>query len=175
MGKFLKPIEHVANLLIIVVAVVCLAIVAQRYFRPAPPVPAGPPGLPAMRSPAIGSKISSVDINWSQNKKNVLLVLQEGCRYCSESADFYKNLVQQTKDKGVSVTAVLPQDSEVARKYLDKLQLPEIDTKQSALNSLDVNATPTLIVADDKGQVEKVWIGKLPSEKQNEVLAVLLR
>ena len=173
MGKFLKPIEHIANVLIIVVAVLCLAVVAQRYFRPEQPPQ--PPTAPAFKTPAIGSTISSLDVDWTRNKKNVLLVLQEGCRYCTESADFYKTLVQQTKDKGVSVTAVLPQDSEVARKYLDKLQLSEINTQQSALNSLDVSATPTLIVADDKGQVEKVWVGKLPSEKQNEVLAAVLK
>ena len=128
-----------------------------------------------MKSPTIGSKISALDVNWSNNKKNVLLVLQDGCRYCTESADFYKTLVQQTKDKNVSVTAVLPQDKEVARKYLDKLQLPEIESKQSALNTLDVSATPTLIIADAQGQVEKVWVGKLPSEKQSEVLALLLQ
>lgn len=173
MRKFLKPIEHIANVLIIVVALLCLAVVAQRYFRSEQPAESQRP--PAMKSPAIGSKISSLDVDWSHNKKNVLLILQEGCRYCSESADFYKTLVQQTKGKGVSVTAVLPQDREVAKKYLDKLQLSEIDTKQSALNYLDVSATPTLIVADDKGQVEKVWIGKLPSEKQNEVLAILTK
>jgi peroxiredoxin len=176
MGKYLKSIEVVANVLIIVVAVLCLAIVAQRYFRPQQPAP--PPTArtePALKTPAIGSTISSVDVDWTRNKKNVVLVLQEGCRFCTESADFYKALVQQTKDKGVSVTAVLPQDRDVARKYLDKLQLSEINTKQSALNSLDVSATPTLIVANDKGQVEKVWVGKLPSEKQNEVLAAVLK
>ena len=174
MRKFLQPIEHIANVLIIVVAVLCLGIVAQRYFRPEQP-PRQPPTAPAFKTPAIGSTISSVEVDWKRNKKNVLLVLQEGCRFCSESADFYKTLVQQTKDKGVSVTAVLPQDRDVARKYLDKLQLSEINTKQSPLNSLDVSATPTLIVANDKGQVEKVWVGKLPSEKQNEVLAAVLK
>ena len=74
----------------------------------------------------------------------------------------------------MSVTAVLPQDRDVARKYLDKLQLSDLESKQSALGPLDVSGTPTIIVTDDKGQITNVWIGKLPSDKQNEVIATLL-
>lgn len=170
MKKFLKPIEVVANVLIIVVAIACLVVIAQRYFRAEPP----PKAPPTLKSPVVGNKLSMSDIDWSKNRKNVLLVLQDGCRYCTESADFYRTLLQQTKDKGVSVTAVLPQDRDVARKYLDKLQLSDLESKQSALGPLDVSGTPTIIVTDDKGQITNVWIGKLPSDKQNEVIATLL-
>jgi thioredoxin-related protein len=123
--------------------------------------------------PVVGSKVSAVDVDWSKNKKNVLLVLQVGCRFCSESAEFYQTLIQQTKDKGVSVLAVLPQSKEEARKYLDNLQLSNLDTKQAPMNTLDVSGTPTLIIADDKGQITNVCVGKLPPEKQNEVLSLL--
>ena len=177
MGRFLKPIEVVANVLIVVVAVLCLVVLGQKYFRTEPPLQkTEQPNRPAApKVPVVGSKISAVDVDWSKNKKNVLLVLQVGCRFCSESAEFYQTLIEQTKNKGVSVTAVLPQGREEARKYLDNLQLSQIETKQSALSSLDVSGTPTLIVADASGQIEKVWLGKLPSEKQGEVLAMLLR
>lgn len=169
MKKFLKPIEVAANVLIIVVAIACLAVIAQRYFRSETP----PKAPPTLKSPVVGNKVSMPDIDWSKNRKNVLLVLQDGCRYCTESADFYRTLLQQTKDKGVSVTAVLPQDRDVARKYLDKLQLSDLESKQSALGPLDVSGTPTIIVTDDKGQITNVWVGKLPSDKQNEVIATL--
>lgn len=169
MGKFLKSIEAIANVLIIVVAVLCLGIAGHRYLR------AEPSKAPAARVPTVGSKISAVDVDWSKNKKNVVLALQVGCHFCSESADFYKTLLQRTKGKGVNVIAALPQSREEARKYLDTLQLSELDTKQSTLNSLDVSGTPTLIVTDDKGQVTNVWVGKLPPEKQNEVLSLLSR
>ena len=169
MKKFLKPIEVVANVLIIVVAIACLAVLAQRYFRTE-----SPPKAPSLKVPVAGNKVSMSDIDWSKNRKNVLLVLQEGCRYCTESADFYRSLLQQTKDKGVSVTAVLPQNRDEARKYLDKLQLSDLESKQSALGPLDVSGTPTIIVTDDKGQITNVWVGKLPPEKQGEVIATLL-
>ena len=168
MNRFLKPIELVANVLIIVVAVLCLGAVAQKYLRPAQPAP------PGVKIPSVGDRISSLDINWSTHSKNVLLVLQAGCHYCTESADFYRTLVQQAKGKDVSVTAVLPQSSEEAGKYMNKLQLSDIAVKQSSLDALDVSGTPTVILADEKGRITNVWVGKLPSNQQKDVLASLL-
>ena len=176
MGRFLKAVEVIANVLIVIVAVLCLVLLGQRYFRPEPPsVKAEQPNRAAApKVPAVGEKISAVDVDWSKNKKNVLLVLQVGCRFCSESAEFYQTLLDQTKDKGVNVLAILPQSREESRNYLDKLQLSNLDTKQAALNTIDVSGTPTLIITDDKGQITNVWVGKLPPEKQNEVLEILL-
>lgn len=174
MGRFQKHIEVAANILIVVVAVLCLVVIWQKYFRTQPqPQQTEQANRPAMKVPTVGSMVSAVDVDWSKHKKNVLLVLQVGCRFCSESAGFYKTLIEQTKDKGVSVLAVLPQSKEEARKYLDDLQLSNLDTKQAAMKTLDVSGTPTLIVTDDKGQITNVWIGKLPPEKQNEVLSLL--
>ncbi|HKV33157.1 MAG TPA: redoxin family protein [Pyrinomonadaceae bacterium] len=174
MGKFSKYVEVIANVLIVVVAVLCLFLLWQKYFRTQPaPQKTEQANRPAPKVPVVGSKVSAVDVDWSKSKKNVLLVLQVGCRFCSESAEFYQTLMQQTKDKGVSVLAVLPQSKEEARKYLDNLQLSNLDTKQAAMNTLDVSGTPTLIVTDDKGQITNVWVGKLPPEKQNEVLSLL--
>src|ERR1700754_1463082 len=139
MGRFQKHIEVVANILIVVVAVLCLIVLWQKYFRTQPqPQKIEQANRPAPKVPVVGSKVSAVDVDWSKNKKNVLLVLQVGCRFCSESAEFYKTLMAQTKDKGVSVLAVLPQSTEEARKYLDNLQLSNLDTKQAAMSSLDV-------------------------------------
>ncbi len=170
MKKFLTSIEAVANVLIIIVAIVCLAVVAHRYLRPQPEAPKAP----VAKAPAVGNKVQLPEIDWSKNRKNVLLVLQEGCRFCTESADFYKTLLQQTRDKGVNVVAVLPNTRDVARQYLDKLQLSNLESKQSALAPLEVSGTPTIIVTDDKGQITNVWVGKLPPEKQNEVIAAFL-
>jgi thioredoxin-related protein len=151
--KTLKSIEVVANILIIIVAVVLVVVLGQRYFTPAQPQR---PNVPRRTAPAVGDNVSLHDIDWSQNRKNVLLVLQEGCRFCTESADFYKTLLKRTKDKGVNVVAVLPQSRDEARKYLDKLQLSDLETKQSALGPLDVSGTPTIIVTDDKGKITNV-------------------
>jgi thioredoxin-related protein len=167
MGKFYQRIELAANILIIVTAALIVGVLAQRYFSPAPrdTLLAG--------APSVGDKLQLADFDWSKSDKNVLLVLQQGCHFCSESADFYRNLIQQTAGKNVKVVAVLPQSAKEAEKYLNGLSLTGIEVRQAELNSLSVRGTPTLIVADATGKVINVWMGKLPPEKENEVLAAL--
>jgi thioredoxin-related protein len=164
MSKVYQKIELTANILIIVVAVLLIGLFTQRYFFQ------NSSASPERKSPTIGNKITSGDFDWSKSSKNVLLVLQKGCKYCSESAEFYKKLIQQSQGKNVKITAVLPQPKEEAEKYLSDLGVAGIETKQSELNSLDVSGTPTIIVTNDKGEISEVWVGKLPPEKESEVI-----
>jgi thioredoxin-related protein len=166
MSKVYQKIELTANVLIIVVAVMLAGVLIQRYIF------AGS-SQPARKSPTVGTKISDLNFDWSKANKNVLLVLQKGCKYCSESAEFYKKLIQQTRDKNVKITAVLPQPKEEAEKYLDELGVSGIEIKQSQLSTLNVGGTPTIIVADDKGEISDAWTGKLPPDKESEVISKL--
>jgi thioredoxin-related protein len=165
MSKIPRKIELTANVLIIAVALLLVGIFAQKYFFPTAP---RPPKLPA-----VGDKVALANFDWSKSDKNLLLVLRVGCRFCSESAGFYKNLVQQTNGKNVNIVAVLPQGKEEAEKYLKDLGISGIEIRQSELDPLKVEATPTIIVADREGKVTNVWLGKLKPEKEIEVLARL--
>ena len=164
MSKVNQKIELTANILIIVVALALGGFLIQKYFFPAAPT------APAQKSPVVGNKIPDIDFDWSKSDKNVLLVLSKGCRYCTESADFYKKLIKQSEGKNVKITALLPQPKEEAEKYLSELGISGIDVKQTQLNALDVSGTPTIIVTDDKGVISNVWIGKLQVEKESEVI-----
>lgn len=164
MSKVYQKIELTANILIIVVALLIGGILVQRYFFSAA-VPAR-----AAKTPTVGAKISDAKFDWSKSNKNVLLVLQKGCKYCTESAEFYKRLIQSAQDKNVKITAVLPQSKEDAEKYLSDLGVTGIEVKQSALDSLDVSGTPTIIIVNNNGEISNFWIGKLPSDKEEEVL-----
>lgn len=167
MNKFYQRIELAANILIIVAATLILGVLAQRYFF------STPKAFPGARSPAVGNKLQLANFDWSKSDKNVLIVLQQGCRFCSESADFYRNLIRQTEGKNVNFVAVLPQSQEESKKYLNDLNIAGIEVRQAALDALSVGGTPTIIVADAGGKVTGVWLGKLPPEKENEVLATL--
>jgi hypothetical protein len=110
-------------------------------------------------------------VDWSKSDKNVLLVLQTGCHFCSESAGFYRNLIAQTKDGNIKVVAVLPQTHEEAIKYLNGLNISGIEVKQSQLDSLLVAGTPTIIVTNKQGEITDVWLGKLQPNEEEAVLA----
>jgi regulator of RNase E activity RraA len=51
------------------------------------------------------------------------------------------------------------------------VSVPEI--LQGSLSSVDVDATPTVLVVDAKGKIQKAWVGKLSSERERQVLASL--
>jgi hypothetical protein len=165
MSETFKKTEQAANILIIIVAILILGLFVQRSFSLKT---ADKPDLPK-----VGDKVSLTDFDWSKSNKNVLLALQMGCRFCSESAGFYKNLIEQTNGNDVKIVAVLPQEKDEADKYMDDLGISGIEVRQSLLDSLLVSGTPTIIVANNKGEITDVWFGKLSPQEENEILAKL--
>jgi thioredoxin-related protein len=164
MSKLSKRIELLANVAIIVVAIALVAVLVQRFFltKTAP-----------SQEIAVGTKISLPEVEWAKNGKTMLVVLQKGCRFCTESAAFYQRLAQTAAAKNVHLIAVLPNTVDEGREYLNSLSVSIADIRQVSLNSISVRGTPTLILVDDKGAVAETWIGKLPPEKESEVLARL--
>jgi hypothetical protein len=158
-----KKIELLANVAIIVVALMLGVVLVHRYFAPTAPqeaVPAAP----------VGAQLTLPGMGWAKNNQTVVLALQEGCHFCSDSAPFYRRLAAEAARHNIPVVAVLPQSVEVARAYLDNLQVPLGDVRQATLGSLGVQATPTLMLVNGDGKVTKGWVGRLTPEAESEVL-----
>jgi cytochrome oxidase Cu insertion factor (SCO1/SenC/PrrC family) len=165
-GKFTRTIELTTNIAIITVAILLGIVLVKNYLLAGPKQdPSAPPTVP------VGTKISLQDVNWGAKKRTLLMALSDTCRYCTESADFYKKLAQEkTKHDDVRIIAVLPQDVSAGQAYLNKLGVVVDEVRQSPLDAVGVKATPTLIIIDDKGVVTASWVGKLPPEKETEVI-----
>ena len=114
--------------------------------------------------------MNAPDINWSQQPKTLVLALQTGCRFCNESAPFYKRIIETVKNKNIKLVAVFPTEIEESAKHLEELGLTNIEVKRSSLGSLQVSGTPTLILTNNKGEITDYWVGKLPPDKETEVL-----
>ncbi len=168
MNKLNQKIELVANVLIIIVAVLLIGVVVKKYvYSPAAPAQA------ARVEPNVGAKVDLPDVDWSKQPKTLILALQKGCHFCSESAPFYKRLNESLRDKNVQMVAVLPGAREESAAYLGEMGMTNIEVRQLPLNALRVSGTPTLILTNDKGEVVQFWVGKLPPEKEAEVLEQL--
>jgi hypothetical protein len=167
MKNISKKIEVAANIAIIVAAIFFTAGVAKNYFRPTLPLA---PGHAAASIPS-GTKADFINVDWAKSDRTLLLVLQAGCHFCSESAPFYQRLVRDTAQiSGVHLIAVLPQEVADGAKYLKSLGVPIEDIRQAQLDTLRVQGTPTLILINDKGVVTNSWVGKLSGDKEAEVL-----
>lgn len=165
-----KTLDLVVNLAIILAAVVLVYFLAQKYFGTS-----GAQDAPVQRPPIVaGTVFSLTGVDWSQNEKTVLLVLQVNCKSCSDSMPFYKTLVEKAKEKNIKLLAVLPDARAEGVYYLNENGVDIQDVRQVRRDELkEISATPTLILIDREGKVLNSWIGKLPSEKETEVIANL--
>lgn len=165
-GKFTRTIELTTNIAIITVAILLGIVLVKNYLLSGPkPDPSALPTVPT------GTKMSLQDVNWGAKKQTLLMALSDTCRFCTESADFYKKLTQErAKHDDVRIIAVLPQEISAGQAYLNKLGVSVDEVRQSPLDAVGVKATPTLILVDDKGVVTASWVGKLPPEKETEVM-----
>jgi hypothetical protein len=166
MSTLYKRIELLANVAIIIVAILIGVVLVQRFFF------AHETTQPA-KNIAVGTKVSLPGVEWDKNGKTLVLALAKGCRFCTESAPFYQRLAQTAAAKGVKLIAVLPQPTTEGHEYLNALAVPITDVRQASLSSLSLSGTPTLILVNDKGEVTAFWVGKLPSDKESDVLARL--
>ncbi len=162
-----QKIELAANVAIIAVALLLGAALVNRYFWPARQATVEPHIL-------TGAKVSLRNVDWAKNGQTLLLVLQKGCHFCSESAPFYQRLVQATASRNnLHLIAVLPQDISASQKYLRELNVAIAEVRQATPGSLGTSGTPTLILVDKAGAVTDSWVGRLPPEKEAEVLGRL--
>lgn len=123
-----------------------------------------------------GSPVRLKDVAWHSAERTLLLVLQPGCHFCSESAGFYQRLIPRAAAGAVQIVAVLPEEPDRSRQYLQDLGLREIsEIRGSTLPAIGVRGTPTLILADRSGVAVGVWRGKLDSSKEEEVMRALSR
>jgi thioredoxin-related protein len=162
-----RKIELLANVAIVVVALLVGAVLVKQYRSPEASK------LPVKEITA-GTKIALPDVDWQKNRQTMLVVLAQGCHYCAESAPFYQKLLRQTQERGQSkLMAVFPPASSDGKRYLKDLGVPIEEVKLASLDTLGVVGTPTLILVDNQGVVTDVWVGQLPPDKELEVLSRL--
>jgi thioredoxin-related protein len=168
MNNLYKRLELLANIAIILVAISLMAVLAKRYI-----FTSGNQTSEQIQS-NVGTKVSQLDIDWSKSDKNLLLVLSNTCHFCTESAPFYQRLVQErTQRDTFRLAAVLPQPVNEGRSYLNGLGVNINEVKQLSPSAIRIRGTPTLLLVNSAGVVTDEWLGKLPPQKENEVLSRL--
>lgn len=165
MAAWHKSVELIANVAIILVAVLLGVILVNKYLQPADPAQV------ERRQIKPGTKLALTGVEWSESRRSLLMVLSTSCRYCTESAPFYQRLVaEKAKHPDIDLVAVLPQNPAESQKYLSDLGIAVNAVKHATPASLGVSGTPTLILVDGSGSVINSWMGKLPAAVETEVI-----
>ena len=170
MSGIIKRIELVANVAIIVVAILLGVVLVRNYLLPR----SRAPQQAAASSIPPGTKLLLPGVDWKANGKTLVLALSTGCHFCTDSGAFYQRVAQERAKAGnLRLVAVFPEPVPEGQKYLSNLGVTVDEVRQARLDSIGVAGTPTLIMADGEGSVLDSWRGRLPREKESEVFARL--
>ena len=160
----MKPkLEAIANVVVIVVALAVGYVVLGRYVA-------------AYRAPrwvAAGDRLGAIpNLDWSQHRHTLVLALNTGCHFCEQSVPFYQRLADTQESGGgeVEIVAVFPNDAEMVRQFMTREDLRIRSVSAAPLEKLRVVATPTLILVDNKGRVERSWVGFLSSSEERDLI-----
>jgi thioredoxin-related protein len=170
--KLTKRLEMGAYAAIIVMALITSAVLVNKYF-----LTKGVKMVSDQQTPPIrkGERVSIPNQDWEKNGRTLLLALSTNCKFCTESAPFYRRLVAETASaKNLHIAAIFPQSVEESRTYLSNLGVAVADVQQLSGQSLEVRATPTLILLNEKGAVLESWTGKVSASDEQAVVATVL-
>lgn len=156
-------VEAIANVIVIVAALLVGYVVLTRYVA----------AYRAPRSVEAGDRLASFPgLNWNQYRHTLVLALNTGCHFCEESVPFYRRLAdtQESGGSDLAIVAVFPNDREMVRQFMlqGRLSIPSV--AGTPLEKLRVVATPTLILVDREGRVERSWIGTITHSEELDLL-----
>jgi len=172
MRTLLKRTELLANIAIVIVAVLLSVVLVKQLVLDKNNQPARP--APARPELARGDKVMVAGVDWAKNSHTLLLVLQKGCHFCTESGPFYQQLVKQTSARNdIKLVALLPQTVPEGKQYLTGIGVNIADVRQVSPGQINVGGTPTLILVNNEGVATDVWAGKLPPDTESQVLSKL--
>src|SRR5262249_2048298 len=171
-SKFRRNVELCANVAIFLMVIGYAVVFAKNYFSK--PKQLNPPGAEFVK----GERIKDIPgVDFSTYSNTVLLALNTGCTYCTQSIAFYKRLAEfVSKNNGsCQIIALFPNKEDKVSEYVKEHQLPIKYVGKVDYDALKVKATPSLILADSRGKIKEYWTGKLSEDREKEVFNSILK
>ena len=160
-----KKVELAANIAIVIVALTLTTVVVKRYLWSSTPTNRQNPS-----QIKVGDKLTVNNVDWRSSDNNLVLILQKGCRFCDESAGFYQRLAKGLQNRSdVRILAVLPQGESESREYLSKLGVSVGNVVQAPPRSFGIGGTPTVMLVNQAGEIEGIWMGKLSDVQETQI------
>ena len=157
---------RILNIAILLVALVLSALLVKKFFFQH--------AQDANYRLAANATLSIKGINWADSERTVLVALAKECKYCSESAEFYRRLaVGIPSQNNTRLMAVFSEKESEAEAYLKQVHIPIREVHYVSLSSLGIRSVPTLAILDRNGVVTDMWVGKLSPLKEKAIMSRL--
>jgi hypothetical protein len=111
--------------------------------------------------------------SWSSYPKTLVIAIRRGCPFCDASMPFYRQLGEQERISVLRahVLVVMPNDASSGSSLLRKGDVEVQGIFGQDLDALKVSGTPTVLLLDSSGRIERVWIGQLTQRAEKEVMS----
>jgi hypothetical protein len=167
---FQRILDGTTSLAVLLVCILILVQAARSYGSAPSPAPGNAPAS-ARLTP--GDRLAPVaGLDFSQSPRTLVMAVQSSCHFCSESMAFYRELSQQ-KTAAVRLVVVAPDEPGTAKAYVESNRFAPDAIVSSDLPAIGVTGTPTLLLVNPAGVIERVWMGKLSAAREKEVKQAL--
>ncbi len=164
----MKRLDLIANVAVIVTSVVLLVFLGNSWYGSH----YGPQSRLGRTRAIVGSTVKLTGVDFTRNGKTLLIAISSTCHFCQESQPFYRKLASAPSST-VNLIAVLPMPQGDAENYVHSTISPSLRVVSASLDTMDVDSTPTLLLVDGQGKVEKAWVGMLDDSGQKQVQSQL--
>lgn len=166
-------LETLANILIVVASLVCIAAIGSRLLvsRPVSKKP--------INGYQLGDRLSAaeVPVDFSKSPQTLLLVMSSHCQYCIASIPFYRDLVaaESTSRPETRIVAIgLLEKADSLGGFLRRNGVTVDEVITINPKNAKFSVTPTMVLIDQTGLVKGVWTGLLSTEAdQKNVLKLV--
>ena len=164
----MKRLDLIANIAVIVTSVALLGFLGNSWYESH----YAPQSRVAQAQALVGSTVRLTGVDFTRKRKTLLIAISSTCHFCQESHPFYRQLAN-TPGATANIVAVLPMPQSDAESYVHSTISSSLQVVSGSLDTLGVDSTPTLLLVDRQGKVEKAWIGKLDDASQKQVQSQL--
>jgi len=164
-------VKRIARVVPWIVNGLCLVVASALLYGAIAPK-AQVPAKPAIEK---GQALSVAGVRWSAHRRTLVMAVRPGCGWCTASAPFYRRMGTARDPEALFLLAVTPGPVQETDTYLRSLAVKVDAIKQADFSRLGVSGTPTLILVDQQGRVESVWVGMLSPQRESELLAAVNR
>jgi hypothetical protein len=162
----MRVLERIANVAITVGVIVFIVVALRGDFALHRTALVSQPDL-------VGKPIALVGVDFPRDRKSIVIVMSTTCHFCQQSLPFYRELTEKSKGQ-LNVIAVLPQPPSEARTFLSNAGVKADQIVTASPDAVGVRGTPTVLLVNNNGVVERVWLGELDKARQDNLLAVSL-
>ena len=158
-----RRFELVANVCVAAVAAAILYVVVSSSTAKSLPEPFARPG----------ASLELAGVDWRENRRTLVLFIQEHCEDCEKSAPFHKRAIEEARKEAAKILAVLPVRSTDAVRYADELGVKPADVVAADVPSLGVHKLPSIAIIGGSGKIQRIWVGKLNERQEKDVFKTL--